>query len=384
MAVSKKYTVKVYDKAGTTYRGSYGQLSAYTFNATINGGVGQLVVTLPRKFDEYNNDGLINLLDHIQLWVQDVDGTVRIYSGYVDVIERSIEGHKESVKVSCLGYVSRFGFSIDWDGTTLTQERNSLDPTNIVKDIIDDYQANYANPFINYSAISTELTGLTASYQSDSKFIIESIERVRQIAGANWWWYVDADNIFSFKAKPTTPTHKFRMGTDIDKLIVKTEASGIINSFIFWNGLQTNDTDLVQKLYYSATSKASYWDRFEKSTDSRIMEATADELGDAFVETNKDPNITVSFRVKDNNLGKGYDIESIQPGQTCRILGVKDSDLYLGNMLITSITYSPEYVDVTVEDKRALTGRRLTDIRRSLDSAVYSDGVPGVTLVNTD
>jgi hypothetical protein len=381
----KQYTVKVYDKSGTLYRGSYGQLSNYSFTSTINGGVGQLSIDLPRKFDEYNNDGAVNLLDSIQVWVQDKEGTVKIYSGYIDSISRTIRGNVEGVRVTCLGYASRFGFSIDWNGTTLTQDRNSQDPTDIIKDIIDDYRANYADPFINYTSTSTEDTGLTVSYQSDSKYIVESIERIRQMAGSGWYWFIDADNVFHFKQKPATPTHTFTMIKDISELTIDSVTSDIKNSVLFWNGLQSDDTNFIQKLYYSGTGATAYWKRFDKITDSRITDATtADSLGTAFIEANKDPNVTITFRVKDGNLGDGYDIESIKCGDTCRILGVKDSDLYLGNLQITSINYTPEYVDITVEDKRALTGRRLTDVRRSLDNTVYSDGVATVTLDDID
>jgi hypothetical protein len=384
--MAKKYTLKVYDKAGTTFLGTYGQLSDYSFSSTINGGVGELRISLPRKFDEYNTDGTVALLDHIQLWVQDNDSNgVKIYSGYIDEIERKVTGSQEVVIITCLGYTSRLGFSVDTDGTNAVIKRNSQDPTAIIKDIIDKYIANYTNPFINYTASSTENTGLTVTYQSDTKYCVESIERIRQMAGANWYWYVDADNVLYFKSKPTTPTHTFIMGKDISELTVKSVASDIKNALYFWNGLQATDANFLQKRYYSPSSIASYWERAEKNTDSRIeVNATALAYGDAFIEANKAPNSTITFQVKDNNFGNGYDIESVKCGDTCRILNVGDSDLYNGNFQITSIFYTPEYITVTVEDKLALTGRMLSDIRRSLDTTTYSDGVSSITSVNTD
>lgn len=386
--MKKRYTVKVYDKTGAIYKGSYGQLSDYKFTKTINGGVGELKVTLPRKFDDYNAKGDCDLLDRVELWVQDKDTNgQRIYSGYIDEIETYVGGGKEGVDVTILGYVTRFGFQLDWDGLTLQSVRNSMDPSNIAKDIIDNYNSVYSNPFIDYSVSSVETSGLTASYTSDSKYINESLDRVLQMCPADWFWYVDADDVFHWRSKPTAPTHKFTFKKDLFELKKKKSASDIVNNLLFWNGLQEDDTNFLSKLYYSPSSTNSYWDRYERLTDSRITNGgTADLLGNAFVDANKDPNISLQFRVIDNNLSddRGYDIESVSPGDTCQILNLGDEDLYSGNMIITRVDYTPEYIDVFVEDKRELMGRRLTDIRRSLDSAVYGDGVGTVNSVDTD
>jgi hypothetical protein len=386
MATTKRYTLKVYDKAGTTFLGTYGQLSDYAFTSALNGGLGQLVITLPRNFDEFNNDNQVSLLNHVQLWVQDNDTSgMKVYSGYIDQIDRNITGSTESVRVVCLGYGSRLGFSLDWDGTNVVVARDSLDPTAIIKDILDKYNANYTNPFVDYNGSSTENTGLTVSYQSDSKTVLESIERVRQMAGEDWWWSVDADNVFYFKSKPMTPTHSFVMGKDISSINIKESASDISNQMLFWNGLQTTDVNFIQRLYYSATSVSAYWNRFEKLTDSRITDTTtAEKLAEGYIKTNQDPNVSITFTIKDNNLGNGYDIESVKVGDTCRILNVKDSALYSGNFQITNLAYTPEALDITVEDKRTLVGRTITDIRRGLATAVYSDGVSSVTLVDID
>jgi hypothetical protein len=238
---------------------------------------------------------------------------------------------------------------------------------------------------VDYVVGSTEDTGLTVTYQSDSKTVLESIERVRQMAGQDWWWFVDADNVFYFKSKPTTPTHLFTMGKDISAIEVIESASDIENQVLFWNGLQTTDANFIQKLYYSGTSVTAYWQRLSKMNDSRITDTTtSDELATAYIETNKSPNVSITFTVKDNNFGQGYDIEKVKCGDTCRILNVADSALYSGNFQITGISYTPEAIQVTVEDKKALVGRRLSDIRRGLDTAVYSDGVATVTLDDVD
>jgi len=81
----------------------------------------------------------------------------------------------------------------------------------------------------------------------------------------------------------------------------------------------------------------------------------------------------MKFEVKDNSLGEGYDIESIEPGHTCKILNIKDSSVISENMVITSVQYYPEKAIVFVSDLREITGRSLTNLRRQLDTTVYGD-----------
>jgi hypothetical protein len=214
---------------------------------------------------------------------------------------------------------------------------------------------------------------------------LESIERIREMAGTNWYWYVDATNTANFKSKPASATHSFVFGKDISELTVRKRAGAIVNSLLFWNGLQADDPNYLCELYYSGTSQTAYWKRYDRLTDGRIKDGTtSDKLGDAYIESNKNPAIEITFIVKDNNLGDGYDIESIEPGQTCKIKNWGDADLYSNNLLITKVEYTPEYAVVSVEGSRDITGRALSDIRRGLDQTIYEDGPLTTTLTDVD
>lgn len=386
--MQKKYTIKVYDKNGTTYKGSYEPLSGYSFDKVINGGCGAMVISLPRKFDDYGLGEDVDLLDKIELWVQDIDSNgALVYSGFISRIKTVINGSGENVELTVLGYVARLGFSLDKGAgptPSISVVRNSQTAGESVQDIIDSYQT-FNDSIITYTADSIDITGTDVSYTSDSKSYLESIERFRQMAGENWYWYLDANNILHFKQLPTTATHTFIFGKDIGYLSTDRNADDIKNTFILWNSLQEDDVNFISKMYYSGNSVTDYWERFERQTDGRIKDVTtADKLGTAFVNSYKNPNISLTFEVKDNNLGLGYDIESIEPGDTCRILNISSQSVINDNMVITGISYTPESVVVLVSDLRSLTGRSLTDIRRSLDTTVYGDGVSSITLDDID
>lgn len=371
----KKYSVKIYDRAGTTFKGNYDPIGGYAFTKTINGGVGALSITLPRKFDNFGLGEDVNLLDEIQVWVQDKDTSgKKIYSGYVSSITSFIDGSNQGIKLDVLGYVSRLAFTLDWNGTDISMVRNSLTAGELVKDVIDKYRSTVAEERINYGTSTVDITGSDISYTSNAKSCLETIERAREMAGATWYWYVDADNVFYFREYATTPTHLFTFGKDISSLEITRSADDIKNEFIFWNGLMADDTNFISNRYYNTTSINSYWNRFEANTDGRVTtSAGADALGDSYINAYKNPNVSMRFEVKDNNLGAGYDIESIEPGHTCKILNLNDSDVVGDNMVITSVQYTPEKVIIYVSDLKEMTGRSLTNLRRQLDSTVYGD-----------
>ena len=377
----KKYSVKVYDRAGTTFKGGYDPIGGYSFNKVVNGGVGDLTVELPRKFDQYGLGDDVNLLDEIQIWVQDKDTSgKRLYSGYVSGITSYVNGINQGIRLDVLGYASRLGFTLDTDGTTVGVVRNSMTPGEIAKDVIDKYRATVSEERINYGASTVDITGTDISYTSNTKSCLETIERAREMAGATWYWYVDADNIFYFKEYSTTPDHLFVFGKDVSSLEITRNADDIKNELIFWNGLQSGEGNFLSKRYYNADSITDYWNRFEKLTDSRIIDSTtADSLGSSFINAYKEPNVSMKFEVKDGNLGQGYDIESIEPGQTCKILNLDDSSVVGDNMVITSVRYTPESATVYVSDSRDITGRSLTNLRRQLDNTVYGDRPSNLT-----
>jgi hypothetical protein len=388
---NKTFTVKIYDKTGTTLLGTWSPLTGYPFTKVINGGCGEMSIDLPRTFDRYNTDGTVAFLNKVEVWVQDIDtratSGILVYSGFIADIEIGIQDGQESVKIKTLGHYVRLGFVLHWDGTNVRMTYNSTDPADIVKDIVDKFRANETDPFINYSATSIPALGFTVSYSSDSKFGLELLDKIKEMTGVDYYYFFDASNILTFKQKPATATHTFTMGANVQNLRILKSWTDIANVLVAWNGLQEDDTNFLSKMYYNSASIASYWSKMERMTDGRITDpAYMLKLGTAFVNANKDPNVSIQLRVTDNNFDteRGYDIESINPGDTCKILNLSDPDIYSSNLLITKVTVDGEgrFADIVVEDKRALTGKELNDVRRGLSDAVYSDGISNITKVS--
>jgi hypothetical protein len=380
--MDKQYSIKLYDKTGITFKGQLAQQGSYSFQESLNGGLGEMSMVLPKSFDDIAG---VSHLDMIEIWVQDKDTTgLKIYSGYIFRIKRIRTPETENIEISSLGYGSRFGFTPDMSSTTaISVARLSMTVPNMVKDVIDKYITTIGDSIVNYNATSIDTSATTLSYTSNVKTVIQTIEKIREMAGSTWFWKVDANNIFYFKEFSLTPDHTLTLGKDITDITIVEDSDNIYNMYYLWNALQVGDANLLSKIYSSSTSIASYWKRFNNVTDGRItVEGTLDALGAGLINANKDINKSVIFTIKDNNFDQGYDIESVHVGQTVRILNNNNVDLYNGNLVITGITYTPESIQVITADARSITSRKLNDLRTSLDQTIYEDAVPTATLTD--
>lgn len=380
-STEKKYSMKIYDKTGSVYKGVVTIVGGLSFQKRVNAGLGYLQLQIPQDSIE------VDFLDEIQIWVQDRDTPgLQIYSGYIDEVSDRLSLDESSKVVNGVGYCARLAYTLDWDGSSLSQVRNSVDPSNAIEDVIDYYQSNESDTRITYTGDSIDSTGLTISYTSNNKMCLETISRMKELSGSNWYFYIGVDNVLQFHEYPTSSTHKFVLGKDIGQIVKRKSSLPIVNNLIFWNGITDNtDPSYLQNIYYSPSSVSAYWGRYSLLTDGRVSNSTtADNLGAAYVEANKNPNVSLEFSVNDNNYGDGYDIESINPGDTCVILNVEDSDINEVVFRITGVDYSPSSARVYVEDSRDLTSRKLEDIRRSLNTQTYSNNPGDVTLVDVD
>ncbi len=141
---------------------------------------------------------------------------------------------------------------------------------------------------------------------------------------------------------------------------------------LIWNG-QTGGGQ-VYKHYEDADSIEVYGRRAETIKDFGVNNSNAaDLLGARFLADNKAPDIKISCTIIDNNGQDnwGYDIESIQPGDTCSFFGFNSGfdDIFRENMLITRVRYTLEKVELDVElartgvvDVQRLQGQQIDDI----------------------
>ena len=104
------------------------------------------------------------------------------------------------------------------------------------------------------------------------------------------------------------------------------------------------------------------------------MDAT--KIADGLIDEHKDPDIKVKVEIIDNNYStKGYDIESIEPGDTCSFVGFSDSlnETFKEGMIITEVEYHLDRVMLTIEPLQASIADRIEEVARGLSSLNSKD-----------
>lgn len=387
----KKFRIESFSPDRTTYKGLISDVSDLGFTKEVNGGVGELKLKLPRKIDDFGYNQSVGWMYGLDIYVVDNDDPngKRIYSGYIDNID-GIQGGsgQEYVEVTALGYHTMMGRAPYKDGNNFSISHNSTTADVVFKDIIDKYRLYHPDTPINYTASSVD-TGLQVfSDDFNNLTCLEALDRLMLKAGDGWYWYVDADNVAWLKQKPSVPTHIFIYGKHIvNNFAFNKSIRQAFNEVSFWNGRQANDEDPISYYFKKTDNQDAHWKRWTRVTDSRITNRTyAENLIEAYLDANHEENHGNSFIIVDNNYanGRGYDIESVDPGDTCMLLNVDDEQVFSDNMFITSVDFTMEVIRTNLEDLRTLTSRSLNDIRRKLNTQTYAQGQPEASTYTFD
>ncbi len=380
----KKYIFKIY-KSNGNYITSWADASFDGFMKTMNGGLGECRIKLARPFDDFGEGSDVKLNNKVEIICSDGDTAstgLKIYSGFISNYTPFIDGGDEGVEIICLGYVSKLGTSILKNSAQIELKTNTAaglttgvtasaaEVRDVVTAIVDRYQAETQNPIVNYSSTSTEDSGNTITYTFNAKMYNEALDICRQYSPFNWWWYIGADNILKFKPKPGLANHTFVFGRHFKAIKVEKNMENVVNRVLFSSG--DNPDQQILKLYSDADSSDLYDDRWKIITDNRVsVSATADNAGEAELAEKKNADIKTTIEILDNNGNPdGYDIESINPGDTCKFLNLNTitSQTFSENIVIKSVSYTPDKVVIELESLSVSTGREIIENQRKIEA----------------
>lgn len=317
----KRFFIKIYDlrdrrKAIITDF----QFGGYDWS--INGGLGELLIRLPREIDDFGESNQIDFFYRLELYVTDLDTTAvgkRIYQGYIVSYDLISDRDSEYVEVKCLGYQALLEKIILKDGTTTTVSYSGQDLSYILKDAIEK-----ANSTVTTSSTSIENTGQSPSYTFRTNTVMEVIDKVIDLAPDGYFWYVDADSILHFKkAKFDKPDIQIKFRRDIMSLQVSKSANDMYNASYFIGGGSPN---LFQKM--TRTSSQDTFGILEgRHSDERVtLSDTADRIQTVFLDKQDHPKVTVKLTISDNHLRKltGIDLEALRPGMVMVLRNLVD------------------------------------------------------------
>ena len=380
--MNKQITIRVNQPTGEFIK-IWNTAKFVGFTKKINGGLGPCIIELGEKFDYSGND--LKLNNEIQVLITDKDtknadeNPKLIYSGYISNYQ--MKSKKEGIIVYLLGHHTKLDLDIWQESATkvTTFDYNvNTDFGQMFRDLMDDYINETVNPKMSYTPGTLKLTGTVGQYMFEMKTYREAIDKINSMAPDGWFWCVDELGLVYFKQKPTTPTHTFVLGKHFSKVRVERSMEKIRNALLLWNG--EIGVNQIYKLYENAGSINQYGRRLEKYFDWKVGdEATADKIASKFLNEVKEPAVKVICEIADNNEDpvNGYDIESINPGDTCAFKGFDESlaDIFRENMMITKVVYSLNKVELTVEVQKAGVIDWLEKTSKKAEES-YSNGSP--------
>ena len=340
--ILRKLTYKIYNRSGTFVKVLDDVLNTPEWEYSVNSGLGEVVLQLNRKIDDYGEGTDLDLNYRLKIYLNDSDNTDKlVYTGYLTAFNPYVKGPDEGVEITFLPNISKIkndywrsstsvltGFAVQESATELGQ---------IMENILDNYRTNgetdllISNDYSNVDDTSETLTYLFKDIKH-----LDAIKKVAEFLPTNWYWYLNPDGKLYLKAKSASATHKFILRKHIKELETHKNIESVINHFFIWSGVGSSCPNYVDNDYSDATSKTNYGTIADLKIDSDIhTSAYADLIGNPEIAENKDPKRRITIV-----LGSEYDLASINPGDTCKVMDIDENQTLFGtNMSVVRILY---------------------------------------------
>lgn len=368
-----------------------------TWREVINGSASELTIRLARRFNDFGEGEDVELNNRVDLYIYDEDepqGKL-MYRGFISAYAPTIEGKQEYVEVTLLGIGQDTNNYILQDSTgNTTVAYVSQDPSDIIRDIIDKYSVQGGS--VRYTDSSIQDTGTTVTYAFSVSKVNDALDKVVNLAPDGWSYIIKADGIIYFEQTSNTADHKLTTGKDIATFSARKTAEQLVNEVYFIGGTPAGEEQLFKK-YTSSSSSGTYGVRAVKEIDQRVTNAsTAETFANRKLDGFSSPITRATITVLDSNTtSKGYDIDSIKPGDSLQITNLQyskasiskwdvfqwDADVWdqtLSNTLaevlqVTSVIWNMDNVSIEVADRLPEVAKRIEDINRNLETNVTQD-----------
>ena len=383
---SRQLIYKIYNESGT-YLGLLDDVvSDFSIEKTINGGDSEFKFSLSRKFDDFDENTTIKFNNRVKVYLKDeynLLGDKLIAYGYIVAYSPFLRGKEEGVEVTCLSAVSKLSNDFYRTGNSLDASELGIELTSqradqMMEAIIDHYRSIETN-----SMLSNDYTNSDSTTDNDGTittfthrfFNMKHLDALREASkflpknksGGYWfYWRIDTDGKLWVKNISTTANHSFKIGKHIKEISGDKSMIDVVNRVYFWNEKGTSDPDYIKLTNDDSTSQTAHDIMSDYLTDSKITNSTAASLlTSSRLKDGKDPKLTIKI-----TLTGDYDLSSIKPGQTCKILNAKNNPYQVGSdavLLIESIEYSVDSAVLSLSNGHVSFSDMIEEERQLLD-----------------
>lgn len=268
---------------------------------------------------------------------------VLIYRGRIETYAPRLSQQGENVRIEVLGLVSQltdqYTRFLQYVTTQPTKDVNAGlpfsppdDPSNMLKDIIDQAQAEDPLFDLYYTSDSIKLTGTTVEYTFRDQQLRTSFDKIRNLCPSGWHYYIEPDGKVWLRGPEHAVTHKLRLNVEVMEFENDKTVRNLKN-YIHVKGRQDEDgteADGFGSIAYITFDQASidrYGLRVLKIRDANIKDPeTAELVGEGRLEEYLEPEQRARAQIPDEKdlryAGgslRGYNIEAFRPGDFVQI-----------------------------------------------------------------
>lgn len=186
--------------------------------------------------------------------------------------------------------------------------------------------------------------GYSLTYTFNSATIFDALKKVLEMSPTGYYSYIDLGTA-EIDIAPTSATADFTVvrGKDINQLTIVMSIEQVKNYLLFSGGDTGGGTNLFRQ-YQDTESTGNYGIRMGAKSDNRVtLSATADAIGNTFIEENSDETHETTVTV----LNSLIDITLLTPGKT---IGFKNFGSFIDEMVLQIVRrdYSPALATLTL------------------------------------
>ena len=204
--------------------------------------------------------------------------------------------------------------------------------------------------------------GYTLTNVFNSATIFDAVKKCLDLAPSGYYSYVDLGTAeIDILPTSTVPDFTIVLGKDINDIEVVLSIENVKNQMLLSGGDTGGGTNLF-KQYQDNASAARYGTRLSQKSDNRItLTATADAIGNSFIDENADETQETPVTI----LNKNFDITLLTPGKT---IGFRNGGALIDSMVlrIARRDFSPEVANLTLGRLPLQQSAEVEKIRRDL------------------
>lgn len=359
----RAYRYDIYDISGTTkeislfgVRGqSIGVVNDFpSFTNTIDMGYSDLSLDITHTLSTLPS--YIDYMKLIKVYVIKGSAETLIYQGWIEEIKQKLTGLISIRLIPINKLIQRLDYK---DGSSYSVSHSSVTPDVVLKDIVDNFQSRNSSTYGNFLSYTVSSIPTINSSNISPTFTREKMSKAFQdtmedIDIEGYHYRYGANGLVTVKQKPSSYTHTFnRLTHVIDGTLIGSVAEIINESYLDSDNLGSPSS------YSDLTSQSNYGIVERTQADNRYSDTTH---ADAKVESDVLNNKDAKEGFIDLEINNNYDIESVMPLDTCRVVqmpaGIDYND---NNMLIVAVSYQGAKIKLSINVNRQVE-TLITDI----------------------